>query len=568
MKRTLIWVLFVLLVSGGQAYGKQKDLRPLFGKYGIPVYNQGKRGTCSVFAVTGLVEFELAGKAGEYVPLSVEYLNWASNKVTGKFIDGSYFSDAVAAIREYGICRESLLPYSRSGSIGEDDCPLSAVQDAKTRRNIDIVWIKHWDVNNGMSAAQIRQVKANLEKGHPVAIGFRWPKNDKRYRRTENGVMVIPPEEGVFDGHSVIIVGYQDDPDIPGGGCFIFKNSHGEGYGEKGYGRMPYAYAGKYANDGIVLVTEKDGQHGQNFVSLEETFRIERLKPPTGKVRVVLDTDTYNETDDQYALAYAFLSEEKIQLEAVYAAPFKSSKAGSDVGMEKSYQEILHLLKMLGKSPDGFAFRGSDRNLKDISVPVRSEAALDLVKKAMDSTHEDPLYVVAIGCITNVASAILIEPRIVENIVIVWLGGNSLEWPVQNEYNLRQDILASRIILDSGVPLVVMPCRPVVSHLYTTIPELQYYLKDKNELSDYLFSIVEKRSKRGEPWSRIIWDISAVAWLVNPKWIQTDFVHSPVFTDQLTYSVDQSRHLIRMARSLNRDAIFKDLFSKLASYKQ
>ncbi|MGV8090884.1 MAG: hypothetical protein AB2L24_03310 [Mangrovibacterium sp.] len=68
--------MFVLLVSGGQAYGKQKDLRPLFEKYSIPVYNQGKRGTCSVFAVTSLVEFELAGKTGEYVPLSVEYLNY------------------------------------------------------------------------------------------------------------------------------------------------------------------------------------------------------------------------------------------------------------------------------------------------------------------------------------------------------------------------------------------------------------------------------------------------------------------------------------------------------------
>jgi hypothetical protein len=32
---------------------------------------------------------------------------------------------------------------------------------------------------------------------------------------------------------------------------------------------------------------------------------IQKLKWPVGKVRVVLDTDTYNEVDDQFALAYA-----------------------------------------------------------------------------------------------------------------------------------------------------------------------------------------------------------------------------------------------------------------------
>ena len=176
---------------------------------------------------------------------------------------------------------------------------------------------------------------------------------------------------------------------------------------------------------------------GQSFPKMEESVRIKRLEPPKGKVRMVLDTDTYNEIDDQYALSYAYLSKEKLQLEAVYAAPFfnKRSKSAGD-GMEKSYEEILRLLALLGKSPEGFAYRGSDRYLEDISRPVQSEAVLDMVKKAMVATPENPLYVVAIGCITNVASAILIEPKIIEKIVVVWLGGNGLDWPNQKEFNL------------------------------------------------------------------------------------------------------------------------------------
>jgi inosine-uridine nucleoside N-ribohydrolase len=305
----------------------------------------------------------------------------------------------------------------------------------------------------------------------------------------------------------------------------------------------------------------------QQFPKLDETFRLNQLKAPTGKVRMVLDTDTYNEVDDQFALAYAFLSKERIELEAVYAAPFHNKRSeGPADGMEKSYQEIQRLLKMLGKSPEGFAFRGSDRYLADVTQPIRSEAALDLVKKALASSPENPLYVVPVGCITNIASALLIEPEIIRNIVVVWLGGNDLNWPHQKEFNLKQDVLAAQVVFNSGVPFVVMPCRPVVSHFHTSIPELSYYLKGKNELSDYLYNIVVEYSGGKEAWSKVIWDVTAVAWLVNPAWIPTNLIHSPVLTDQVTYSVDQSRHFMRMATSVDRDAIFRDLFGKLTKY--
>ncbi len=304
----------------------------------------------------------------------------------------------------------------------------------------------------------------------------------------------------------------------------------------------------------------------QSYPKLDEAFRLKQLEPPTCKVRMVLDTDTYNEVDDQFALAYAFLSQEKIELEAVYAAPFHNNRSnGPADGMEKSYEEILRLLKMLGKSPEGFAFRGSDRYLEDVNKPIRSEAALDLVKKALASSPENPLYVVPVGCITNIASAILIEPKIIKNIIVVWLGGNGPNWPHQKEFNLMQDVLAARVVFDSGVPFVVMPCRPVVSHFHTTLPELKHYLEEKNELSDYLYNIVVEYSKGREAYSKVIWDVTAVAWLVNPQWIKTNLLHSPVLTDQVTYSVDHSRHFIRIAEELNRDAIFRDLFEKLTN---
>jgi len=304
---------------------------------------------------------------------------------------------------------------------------------------------------------------------------------------------------------------------------------------------------------------------GQEFPKMDEVVRLHQLTRQEGVVRMVFDTDTYNEVDDQFALCYALLSADKVKLEAVYAAPyFNDRSTGPAEGMEKSYQEILRLLKMLKKSPDGFAFKGSTDYLRDVAKPHRSEAALDLVQKALKSTPENPLYVVTVGCITNVASALLIEPQIINNIVVVWLGGNSLDWPSQKEFNLMQDVLAAQVVLNSGVPLVITPCMPVVSHFHTTIPELAHYLKGKNELANYLYeTVVEYNSRNLEAWSKVLWDVVAVAWVVNPSWVPTNLVHSPILTDQVTYSVDRSRHFIRMATSINRDAIFRDLFSKL-----
>lgn len=311
--------------------------------------------------------------------------------------------------------------------------------------------------------------------------------------------------------------------------------------------------------------TAKEKMLKQKFPQIDELVRLKQLKPVKEKVRMVFDTDTYNEIDDQFALAYALLSKEKVHVEAIYAAPFHNARStGPAEGMEKSYDEILRLLKLMKISPQGFVYKGSTNYLKNVSEPIRSDAALDLIERAKKASPDNPLYVVAVGCITNVASAILIEPEIIKNIVIVWLGGHGLDWPNQNEFNLVQDVLAGQIILNSGVPLVITPCRPVVSHFHTTIPELEYYLKGKNELCDFLYETVAGyNDKNLEAWSKEIWDVVAVAWLINPHWVKTDIVHSPILTDQVTYSVDRSRHFIRMAKSINRDDIFRDLFSKL-----
>ena len=314
-----------------------------------------------------------------------------------------------------------------------------------------------------------------------------------------------------------------------------------------------------------------------NFPNLTETTRLARLQAPTSKVRVVIDTDTFNEVDDQFAIVHALLSPEQMSIEAIYAAPFHNAlSSGPAEGMEKSYDEILRLLEKLNwpdpkfASPaelttiDQFVYRGSTAFLDVDLRPQKNAAVDDLIRRALASPGEDPLYVIAIGAITNIASAILLEPSIIEKMVVIWLGGHALEWPHTREFNLKQDVPAARLVFDSGVPMVMIPCMGVTSHLHTTIPELEAHVSGRGEIGDYLVDIVKGYNDDHIAWSKQIWDVAATAYMVDARWAPSQLVHSPVLTDQVTWSVDHSRHLIRYVYMINRDKMFRDLFDKLA----
>ena len=304
----------------------------------------------------------------------------------------------------------------------------------------------------------------------------------------------------------------------------------------------------------------------EGFPQLTLETRLALLAPPTGPVAMVLDTDTYNEIDDQFALVYALLSP-NLQVEAVYAAPFHNERSsGPADGMEKSYEEILRILERLSISPEGLAWRGSTHYLPSRHEPVVSPAAEDLIAKAR-MPRQGPLYVLAIGAITNVASALLLAPDIAAKIVVVWLGGHPYYWPKTDEFNLGQDVAAAQVVFDCGVPLVHIPCYNVAEHLRTTLVEIGAFVRGKGAIGDYLYDTFEACHDDHFAYSRVIWDISTVAYVNSPAWVTTALCPSPVLRDDVTWGPeDASRHLIRVAQRVNRDAIFRDLFRKLAAH--
>ncbi len=303
-----------------------------------------------------------------------------------------------------------------------------------------------------------------------------------------------------------------------------------------------------------------------NRVSDAEMVR--RLERPAGKIHVVLDTDTYNEIDDQFALSYMVRSVEKLEVKAIYAAPFSNHHStGPADGMERSYQEILKVLTLLeAEELKEVTYRGSTGYLPNEDEPVISDAAKDLAERAMQYSAGNPLYVISIGAITNIASAILLNPEITGRIVVVWLGGHALGWPDTEEFNMVQDIAAARIVFGCGVPLVQLPCMGVVSEFATTGPELEYHLKGRNTLCDYLLEHVLDEVTlldAGRFWSRVIWDVTAVAWLLDGDFMQDYLIHSPIPEYDGKYAFDNTRHFIRYVYHVNRDRLMGDLFEKL-----
>lgn len=341
---------------------------------------------------------------------------------------------------------------------------------------------------------------------------------------------------------------------------------------------------------------------------MNERERQAKLTVPPGQIRLVIDSDAKNEIDDQYAIAWALRSPERFRVEAVYAVPFSHNyfrrnlglpegdiDEDPSLGMLQSYEEILKLYSLLDIDPSGHVFQGATSYLPSDFQPVDSDAVQDLIHRGMSC--EEPLYVAAIGASTNIASALLMEPRLRERIVVIWLGGQPPHFGHGYEFNMAQDIRAAQTLFNSGVPLVWVPCMGVASLLSFSDDEARCKLYGKSKIRTYLTSIIlsqftgmEKalnrlkthrtvqlhgQEDRNEAyfsqftsshvaWSRTVWDIATIAWLKNPGWCASSLIPAISLRDDCTYGpTNHRRHRIRAVHYCQRDLIFGDLVACL-----
>ena len=304
------------------------------------------------------------------------------------------------------------------------------------------------------------------------------------------------------------------------------------------------------------------------FPELSDAERLGRARPPAGRVRMVLDTDAANEIDDQFAVVHALISGERLGLEAIYATQFSRGEKGPAEGVAESEEEILRLLDRLGMEPDGRVLRGAEAALASAERPAANAASADLARRALETARGEVLWVAAIGALTNVASALLMEPAIVERIAVVWLGGQPRHAHSAAEFNLSGDAHAARAVFDSGAPLVHVPCFGAASHLLTTTAELDRHVRPHGAIGEYLADIFAgHRRFEGEAElgrSKEVWDLAATGYLADPESLSLEIMRAPALTEELTWGAREGAHAMAEARYVNRDLIFGDLFGKLA----
>lgn len=278
------------------------------------------------------------------------------------------------------------------------------------------------------------------------------------------------------------------------------------------------------------------------------------------RVNVILDTDIYNECDDQFALSYLLKYQDRFNIEAITVAPYyKKNDISLKEGIDKSYNEIIKICKWLDFNYTNKVFKGST----DYIVNGYDEQN-DAVNKIIEiSNNNDKTYILAIGAITNVALAIKKRPEIIDKIEVIWLGGNSFLSEDNKEFNFKQDIEAVRYVFESKVKLTVIPCKNVASNLITSIYELEHFLKGKGELCDYLCQRFYNDGVHGIKERRVIWDISVIAYMVNKEWFETIEVSAPNIKDNTSYQLTKNNRKITVVNYLDVNEIYKDLFKKL-----
>ncbi len=279
------------------------------------------------------------------------------------------------------------------------------------------------------------------------------------------------------------------------------------------------------------------------------------------KLNVILDTDTYNECDDQFALSYMIKSKDVFNIEAITVAPYSHKEYNESVqeGQDKSYNEILKICKFLNFDTTNKVFKGSNGYICN-GYEENNNAVNKIIEIALKNNKT---YIIAIGAITNVALAIKKEPKIIDKIEVIWLGGNSLLQNANLDFNFKQDVNAVKIVFESQVKLTIIPCKNVASNLTTSIYELNHYLKDKSELNNYLLDRFCNDTYHGMQERRVLWDISAVAYLINKSWFTSNKISCPNINDDTSYELTNNNHEITMVNYIDVNKVYADLFKKL-----
>ena len=272
--------------------------------------------------------------------------------------------------------------------------------------------------------------------------------------------------------------------------------------------------------------------------------------------RLILDADTGNEVDDLYAIARA-LVEPSWNIVALTAAHWQTSHWAEENTMENSHRLNQLLVGELGLSVP--TLRGGAARMYDWGDQARhSAAAYEIIKQAKATPAGEKLVVVALGALTNVASAIYIDPSIESRIELYWLG-SSYDFN-QNvlkrvDFNAMMDAQALEVLLASEVEMNVIPVN-VASAMKFTFAEVEEKLLNAHPMGKILVDRWYQHLD-GSRKERTIWDLALIEAIIHPEWAEMV---------EVTTSRDSGNRKINYYRSIDAEQMKEDFYATLLNY--
>lgn len=270
------------------------------------------------------------------------------------------------------------------------------------------------------------------------------------------------------------------------------------------------------------------------------------------KYNVILDTDIGNSWDDQFALVYLLKNDDLFNIEAITIEPFIHNESESVIdNQDVSYNEILNISNLLNRDLKSKIYKFSN----DESV----EKIIEIANK------NEKTYILAIGRLTNISCAINKDSSIISKVDVIWLGGNSLEYGNNKEFNFMQDTKATFNVINSNINMTIIPARNVAVDLMIQLDELEQRLDMDKEISKHLCNRFVNDSYYGVKTKRVIWDISVIAYLKNKEWFETEENLKLCVTSDLNYVINNKKQNSNMniVKSIDRNEIYNDFFNQL-----
>lgn len=291
---------------------------------------------------------------------------------------------------------------------------------------------------------------------------------------------------------------------------------------------------------------------------LDITFPREKM------TRVIVNTDAKNEADDQYAIVHALLTS-SFDLHGIIPAHFGTRRTKRS--LRESREEVDKLLQLMGLVGKVRVEDGAPHAIPDEHTPVSSPGALLIIEEALKDDSR-PLHVAFYGPLTDMASALLLEPRIEErNLRVVWIGGGP--WPQGGtEFNLSNDIQAANVVFRSQLELWQIPS-PVYRLMPVSYAELMEKVCPHGDLGRYLVEqLVEWNSQyvEGPIEYRSLGDSPAVGVIMYPECGRWEWRPAPEFDQQMHYRHTGRNRPIRVYNSIDARFIHEDFFAKLAQF--